>query len=810
MQGLIQDARHAARGLARGPVFTLTAVLSLAIGIGATTAIFSIVNTLLLTSPPGIGAPDRLVSMGRTQEGRGFDNMSWLNYVDYRDRNTTLSGLAAMEFQPRALSLAGSGGGEAVEGNVVSGNFFEVLQARPALGRFFLAEEDRTPRSHPVVVLSHHFWAERFNGDSSIVGGKIVLNGSPFTVVGVAAERFHGPAVLAPDLWVPVMASPLLGSPADILSNRAGVWLMAVGRLKPDVGLAEAQADLSILARQLEQSFPQENRGKGVRLAPISLFPRDIESVVRGFMAFLLALSGLVLLAAGTNVAGMLLARAAARRREIAVRLAIGASRGRLLQQLLTESVLLFLIAGAVGAVLARWLVAGLMSLLPRLPVQIVFEPRIEWRVLAFTLAVSLVAGLLAGLVPALQSTRPSLAPELRSDTSGSGSRLRLRSGLLVAQMAFSMLLLVIAGLFSRALMKARAIDPGFDPRGVQVASFDFNLARYDAASGQRFGDILLQRIQALPGVESVALTRMLPLNGGGLGLGGIDVPGREAPNPDVGWSADWNIVTPGYFDVMHMPLVAGRGFTDRDRDGAAEVAIINQTLAEQIWPGESAVGKTFLNDDRSLTVIGVARDAKYRSLGEAPRGFVYVAFGQRYNSRMSLIVRSAGGAGIAPQIRTLVAELDRNLPILNDATLEEQTAIGLFPQRVALWVAASLGGVALLLAVLGIYGVTAYGVARRTREIGIRIALGSPRASVLGLVLRQGVALASVGVALGVAATLGVTQLLRGLLYGVPGTDPVALGGAAALLVLAALVASWIPARRAARVDPVVALRSE
>ncbi|HSA56400.1 MAG TPA: ABC transporter permease [Gemmatimonadaceae bacterium] len=812
LDSFLHDARHALRGFVRGPVFTLTAILSLAIGIGATTAIFSLVDTLLLSTPPGIGAPERLVNVGRTQNGNGFDNMSWPNFVDYRDRNRTLSGLAALQFETRAVSLAGPDGGEALQGSIVSGNFFEVLQARPALGRFFLPEEDRTPRSHPVVVLNHAFWRERFNGDSAIVGRGLVLNGSPFTVVGVAAEGFHGPMVLAPDVWAPVMSAPLLGLPDDVLTSRASVWLMAIGRLAPEVGLTQAQADLSAIANQLEQSFAEVNRGQGVRLAPATLFPGDFQGIVNAFMAFLFALAGLVLLVAATNVAGMLLARAAARRREIAVRLAIGASRRRLLQQLLTESTLLFLIAGAAGAVLARWLVTGLIALVPRLPVQLGIEPQIDWRVLTFAIAVSLVAGLLAGLAPALQSTRPALAPELRGDASGAGggTRQRLRSGLLVAQMAFSTLLVVIAALFSRALVQARAIDPGFDPRGVQIATLDFNLANQDEEAAQRFAATLLERAAMIPGAEGVAMSRMLPLDGGGFGLGSIEVPGRPAPDPERGWIADWNIVTPGYFDVMRIPLVSGRVFNDADRAGATDVAIINQTLAERIWPGEDPVGKTFINDERPVTVIGVARDAKYRSLGEPKRGFVYVPLTQRYHHAMSLLVRGVPGAALAAPIRRLVAELNPALPILSAQTMETHAAIGLFPQRIALIIAGSLGAVALLLAVLGIYGVTAYGVARRTREIGIRIALGSPRVRVQRLVLRQGVVLAGIGVTLGLVAALAVARLLESLLYGVPGTDPLALGGAAVVLVLAALAASWIPARRAARVDPVVALRTE
>jgi predicted permease len=376
--------------------------------------------------------------------------------------------------------------------------------------------------------------------------------------------------------------------------------------------------------------------------------------------------------------------------------------------------------------------------------------------------------------------------------------------------MAFSMLLLVVAGLFGRALVRARTIDPGFDPRYVQVATLDLGLANHDSLTGRQFADRLVEGARAIPGVETAALSRMLPLDGGGLGLGGIEVPGREAPDPRRGWDEDWNVVSPGYFDVMRIPIVSGRAFSDADRAGGAEVAILNETFARRLWPDEVAVGKVLRNEGRTLTVIGVARDSKYRSLGESPRAFIYVPLAQRYMSQTSLLVRHSAGVSVAAPLRRLVAELDPTLPVLNEATLESHTAIGLFPQRVALWVASGLGGVALLLAVIGIYGVTAYGVAQRTREIGIRIALGSPRASVLNLVLGQGVRLGLIGVALGVGAAIAAAGLLKGMLYGVPGTDLVALGVAGGLLMLAALVASWLPARRAARVDPMVALRAE
>ena len=804
------DLRHSARSLVRSPVFTLTAILSIAIGIGAVTAIYSLVDTLLLRPAPGIGAPDRLVDVGRSQEGEGHDNVSYLNYADYRDRTTTLAGLAALEFTPRAISLAGPEGGEAVEASIVSGNFFEVLQARPALGRFFLPEEDRVPRANPVVVLSHRFWSERFGGDAAIVGRTLVLNGSPFTVVGVAAERFNGPRITAPDLWAPIMASPLIGGSEGTLRGRQFVWLNMIGRLAPDVSMDAAQAELSGIARQLQEAYPETNRGQGVSVMATGLLPGDFRGMLGAFMSLLLAVAGLVLLIASTNVAGMLLARAAGRRREIAVRLALGASRRRLLRQLVTESLLLFVAAGLAGFLLARVLVAGIVLLLPRVPTQLAFEPVLDWRVFLVALGVALIAGVLAGLAPGLQSTRPALVPSLKAGGGGGGHRQRLRSALLVTQMAFSMLLLVTAGLFARALVHARSIDPGFDPRNVQLASLDMGLTNYTAARGQQFALSLLERARELPGVQSVALSASLPLAGGGLGLGGIDVAGRTPPDPRRGWDADWNVITPDYFDVMRMSLVGGRAFTEADREGTPDVAIINQTLAGRLWPGEDPIGRTFRNEDRTVTVVGVARDAKYRTLGEGPRAFVYVPLAQRWFARASLLVRTAPDAQVAGAIRRLVAELEPSLPVLDQQPLAEYTSIGLLPQRVALWVAGTLGGVALLLALLGIYGVTAYTVTQRTREIGIRMALGAERARVLGLVLRQGVLLAGFGILAGTTVAFGVTRLMRALLFGLPSTDVIAFGGAALLLLAAALLASLVPARRAAGVEPSVALRTE
>lgn len=809
---LRQHVRYAARALTRSPIFALVAVLSVAIGSGATTAIVTLFDAMLLRPPPGVGHAERLVTVGRTQDGRGFDNFSFPTFQAYREARS-LSGLAALEIDPQAVSLAGPAGGEPIHLSAVSANLFDVLEARPGLGRFFAPDDDVVPGANPVVVLSHDFWKRRFAADPSILGRPLVLNGTPFTVVGVAARGFRGPFALAPDIWVPLAATTHLGMPAGMFTLRAGSWLMAIGRLAPSAGLGQARAELATIAARLAQDYPDAYDGQGVAVERATLFPGDAGSAIGGFLGLLLAIAGLVLIIASTNVAGMLLARAAARRREIAVRLALGASRAQLVGQLVMECLLLFGAAGVAGLVIAHWLVVGALALVPSLPMPLALDPHLDWRVLGFAFVVSLVTGLLAGVVPALQSTRPDLVPALKAGASpgGGGPRLRLRSGLLVAQIALSMVLLMVAGLFARTLAHARAIDPGFEPRDVYVASLDLGLAKYDEAQGRRVAGAILDQVGAVPGVRAAALAAMLPLGGGGLGLGTITVAGSEAPDLRRGWDADWNVVTPGYFAALGIPLVRGRDFASTDRDGSGDVAILNEAFAAALFPGEDPVGRSFTNEGRSVTVIGVARNAKYRSVVEAQRNFIYVPLAQRYLGRTNVLIKMSPGA-VAPgaAVRGIVSRVDPALPILRQEALSEETDGALFPQRVALLVSGGLGVVALLLALLGIYGVTAYGVVQRTREIGVRVALGAQRSHVITLVLRQGLVLAGIGVTAGALVALAATRLIRGLLYGVASTDVVALGGAAALLAFAALVASWIPARRAARLDPVIALRSE
>jgi predicted permease len=816
----LQDIRYAARLLRRNPVFAATAALSLAIGIGANTTIFTIANALLFKPPAGVVEPDRLVDVGRSQNGQGFDNGSYPNYLDVRTRNTVFTGVYAMRLGAEPLSLGGRDGAERIFGDMVTTNYFSVLGTRPHIGRLFAPEDGEQPGGTPLAVLSHPFWTRRFNGDPGVVGQILQLNGRPFTVVGVAPEGFHGTTVLTGDVWVPInMVGEL--SPrrsASILNSRESVWLVMGARLKSGVTVRQAQAEIANIGRALEQEFPVENRGKGLKVVASSPIPGN-GTPVAAFLAVLMGIVGLVLAIACANVAGVLLARATARRREIAVRLAIGAGRGRLIRQMLVESMLLFLIGGGMGLLLARVMTTLIVSLLPTLPVPVDVTLALDGRAVGFTLGLSLVAAVLSGLAPALSESRAEVVSALKADARGGPERLRLRNAFVISQVAFSIVLVVGAGLFVRALQRAAEIDPGFDPHGVELAALDFSLAGYTSDTGRVFERELIQRVRELPGVQSAALAAMVPLGGGGLGLGGLAVPGVEPPNGQRFFDADWNVVTPGYFATMKMALVSGRDFTDADREGTPSVVIVNETAARRWWPNQEAIGKTLLQQSfspdgaepaRTLTVIAVARDTKYRDLGEQPRRFVYVPGQQQYVPRATIIARSTQGQRLAADIRRLLASLNPNLPIVQSQTFEDYAALTLTPQRIAASVSGSLGLVGLLLAAIGIYGVTTYMVSSRTREIGIRVALGAQRRDVVRMVLRQGMMLALAGVAIGLALAAGVSRLLASLLFGIGPTDPLTFGGSAMLFCLIGLIACYIPARRATVVDAMEALRYE
>jgi predicted permease len=814
----MQDVRYAARLLRRSPLFAVTATLSLAVGIGANTTIFTVANALLFKSPAGVLDPGRLVDVGRSQNGQGFDNNSYPNYLDVRARNTVFTDIYTYRFGAEPMSLGGREGAERIFGDLVSTNYFSVLGTRAALGRLFAPADGDQPGATPLVVLSHRFWVRRFDADPSVVGTTLTLNGRPFTVIGVAPDGFHGTTILTGDVWVPVnMVGELTPRrSASILTSRQSVWLVMGARLKPGVSLQQAQAGLQTIGRALEREFPEQNRGRGLRVVASSPIPGN-GAPVAAFMGLLIAIVGLVLAIACANVAGVLLARATDRRREVAVRLAIGAGRGRLIRQMLIESVLIFLLGATAGLAVARTTTTLLLSMLPTLPVPIDMSLPLDARAIGFTLGLSLVAAIGAGLAPALSASGAEVISSLKADGRSAPDRLRLRNAFVVAQVAFSIMLIVAAGLFTRALQRAATIDPGFDPHGVELASLDFSLTGYVDDTARPFANNLIQRVRALPGVQSAALAAVLPLGASGMSLGGLLIPGVDPPLGRRMFDADWNIVTPGYFATMRSTLVAGRDFTDADRENTPSVAIVNETAARRWWPNQTALGRTMQQESfaegatmRTLTVVGVARDTKYRSLGEEPRNFVFVPLEQQYRSRMTIVARATEGQRLATEMRTLVASLNPNLPIIAAQTLDDYTSVGLIPQRVAASISASLGLVGLLLAVIGIYGVTAYMVASRTREFGIRMALGAQPSAVMRMVLRQGLTLTTIGSAIGLALAAGASRLLGSLLFGVGSTDPVTFVGAGVLFCAIGAIACYQPARRATTIDASQALRHE
>jgi predicted permease len=811
MNPLLDEIRYGVRILARNPRFTAVSAGILAVAMGANTALFGVVNSLFLKPRAGIASPGRLVDVGRTQDGSGFDTFSYPNYRDYRDENQVFSGLLAYGISQVPLSLGGDRGADRIFGTCVSGNFFEVLGVKPAWGRFFIPEEDGAPGTHPVAVISHRLWEARFGRDASALGGTVRINRMPFAVVGVAPAGFQGPGLEAPDVWIPLSMAPLIRSDPGLLESRQSVWLVGIGRLRQGASRDQAQADLSLIARRLESAYPDVNRGMGVRLLPSGRFPGEMRDIVLGFLAILMAIAGLFLLVASLNVAGMLLARAFARGKEFAVRRALGAGAGRLARQVLLETGLLFLLGGAGGFLLSLWMTDLLQALLPRLPFPVSADLAPDGRVLACSFLLPLAAGLLAGLLPARQASRTE--PLLMLKSAGQGSvrgTPRMRSLFVAGQVGVSLVLLMGAGLLARSLARAAAIDPGFEPEDVQIASLDLSVAGYQGEPALRLVDDLLERLRALPGVVSASTAADLPLDGSGMGLGGIVAPGKEPADGSGSYTADANVVSPAYFQTMGVRLVEGRGFQETDREGTPRVVVVNETVARRFWPGESALGKRLLLESSPLEVVGVAADGTYRWLGEAPRLFVYVPLRQYFFHRITLLARTSGGGSPAPAIRDLLREIDPDLPLVNAQSLVDYTAASLFPLRLAAAVAGGLGIVALILAAVGIYGVLSGNVIQRSREIGVRIALGAGTAEVVRMVVRDGLRFVLPGIVLGTMASFTLTRILSGLLLQVSPLDPATFVAVPLILCGAALVACYLPARRAARLDPMALLRNE
>ena len=802
MDALLRDVRYAARSLGRQPGFALAAVCTIALGITATTVVFSLVSALLLKPLP-VAEPERLVTVHEQRRGEvevmmGFSSFPLARYQAYRDASReVLSGLAGHHYDQGSLRT--EAGAEVVNSVAATANYFEVLGVRPVLGTGFSSDADRT--GAPQAVISHALWSARFGADPGVIGRTLHLDSRALTVVGVAPRGFAGIIVGLPvDVWMP--ASP--GDGAD-----GGTRLTLLGRLRPGMTPERASAALAVVSRQV----PPGPRAtvEGVKLQALTAVPGDFRGHLIGFMAMLFVTAALVLTIASTNVGGMLLARAEQRRREIAVRLAVGAGRLRLVRQLVTESLVLFLAGGALGVLLSSWLVRLASAFPLPIPARVELELGIDLRVLAFSAAAALVAGVVFGLAPALQATRGDVVAGLRDGGRGQAvRRTRLRSALVVAQLAMSLLLLVTAGLFARTLQNALAAEIGFNPDGVVVAGIDLAPHGYDEPRARRLQAQLLERVRALPGVTAAAYAVWPPMGGNSWTqtVEPGDPPANAAGEAVV---ASLGTVGAGYFETLEVPLVAGRGFAAADGPGATPVVVVDETLARRLWPGASPLGRHLEVADESREVIGVARSGKYESYTEEERAFAYLPLEQCPTASATLHVRSRmdDGATLAA-IRRELAALDPNLALEQAMPLPTLIGFSIFPQRLAAMLIGAFGLTGLLLAAIGLYGILAYQVSARTREIGIRMALGARAAGVVRLVVGGSLRLLLIGTALGLAAAFGVTRLLAGLLFGVTATDPATFVAVSTLLAGVALLASWLPARRATRVDPMIALRAE
>ncbi|HEV8431697.1 MAG TPA: ABC transporter permease [Pyrinomonadaceae bacterium] len=835
LEELLQDLRFGMRILLKNPGFTLVVVGTLALGIGANTAIFGLVDALLLRPLPVVKAPSELVLLMRGDGGG--PTLSYPDFTVLRERNEVLSDLALYTQAP--ISFGNNVRSEVVLGAMVSGNYFDVLEIKPSLGRAFLPEEDRTPGAHPVVVLSHSFWQSRFNSDRAVVGQTIVLNNRRFTVVGIAPPGFDGEtAPMKVSLWIPVMmmsamrSEPRESGTHDPLSNRHNENFGAIGRLKQGVSVIEAQAALETINRQLELSNPppteqgfNPNNDRSLRLiSPQGIMIGSIREMAVTSSGLAGATVLTVLLIACANVANLLMARAARRRKEVAVRLAMGATRWRLIRQLLTESVLLALVGATAGLFLAYWINQLLMAFKPPFPPPFTFSLDLSFdiRTFAFTFLLAAVTGVIFGLVPALQASRPDVLPALKDESNAESPRvpwLNLRNALVITQVALSLALLISTGLFVRTLRYARQIDLGFKPDQVLAVSFNLRLQGYDEAKGREFYRQILERLERLPGVQTVSVTNLLPL--GFMWLSTPVVPeNREVPPNERVFAGDVSVDSK-YFETIGTPLLRGRDFTAQDTIKSPPVAIVSEKLAHSLWPevndpGE-ALGKRLRvgrSNPISCEVIGVAKDSRnniFNRLDREPEPTIYRPFAQNYSAFASLIVRTDGDPrGLISAVRREVAALDENLPPQDLQPLSETVSLASWSARTGAAVLGVFGLLGLVLAAIGIYGVMSYSVSRRTREIGLRMALGAETRDVIKLIVKQGMGLTLIGAMIGVMLAVAVTRLLASLLYGVTATDPATFAGVVLFVIGVAVLACYLPARRATKVDPMMALRCE
>ena len=832
MPSFWRDVRYAVRTLVRAPGFTAIIVCTLALGIGANTAIFSLLDQVLLRRLP-VKDPERLIQLddpgtfrGRTMNNRTF---SYPMYQDFRDRNDVFSGVLARA--QVAATISWKGRAERVTGELVSGNFFDVLGTRPHLGRLFTQSDDTTPGGHPVAILGHGYWTRRFGSDPTVLNQSITVNGHPMTVVGVAASGFTGVDVGgASDVYVPIMMKAQMTPTWNDLDNRRSRWVNIFARLKPGVTMEQADAGMQVLFKQiLEQDikeytdaterFRTRFLAKTLVLMPGQKGESNIRRQFSDSLIVLMAMVGLLLVIACANVANLLLARATSRHKEVAIRLAVGAGRMRIVRQQLAESLVLALSGGALGLIVASWTGALLIGSLPGASdgsVTLSSDP--DLRVMSFTLGLSIATALLFGIAPAIQSTRSGVAGTLKDEAGGvvgGTGHARVRKGLVVAQVALSVMLLAGAALFARSLYNLRSLDPGFTVDRLLSFGIDPSLSGYDQPRAKALYKGAQERLAALPGVRSVSMSSIAPLSGNGW-QATMRMDGYT-PKQDENMNISINSVGPGFFATLGIPLIAGRELTDRDVEGAPQAVVINEAMARYYWGSErNAIGKRlgYRRDQRGfpLEVVGVVKDSKDTSLRDEIPRFMYPSYQQEPDlTEMNFFVRTqADAAGVTAAVRDAIRALDPALPIYGVKTMEAQASESLFVERMVAWLSAAFGALATLLAAIGLYGVMSYAVARRTREIGIRMALGAERRAVLWLVLREVALLSIVGIAGGLAISLYATRFVKAHLFGLSATDPATLAIAAATIALVAFLAGYLPARRASALDPMLALRTE
>jgi predicted permease len=805
-----QDIRYAWRSLMSSPGFSALAILTLALGIGANSTIFSWIDGTLLNPIPGVTNTADLVTLNRSASVRDPKEFSYPDYLDLRTQNSSLASLAASSVRP--MDLTGGAHPEHSWGAVTSANYFDVLGIRPVLGRTFLPSEDQAPGGAPVVVISNRLWKLRFGGDARAVGKTMQINKHDYQIVGVMPPDFQGsqPGVRA-DIWVPVTMQQQIISNYDRLHDRGDNWLVLQGRLAPHVTLEQAQADVDTRMKNLAAEFPNDHKSENV----VTLFPQwrgpfGANAYLYFLLPMLMAISGFVLLLACANVANLILVRSFGRRREIAVRLSVGATRWRVVRQFLVESVMISVAAGVVAMMITAWTASSFSRFIPPSSVPIVLNISANTTVLLATFLISLLTGFLFGVLPALRASDLSPMAVLKEDTgssTGSVRKARLSSTLVVAQIALSLLLLVCSGLFIRSFRASKAADPGFNSSGVFLISYNLFPAGYNAATGEEFHKQLLDKVRQIPGVTSASIADWVPLgySTNSTVVGPEGYVAQQHESMDISQAT----IGPDYLKTMEIPLVAGRELTERDSGNAQPAVLVNESFVKRFWPNQNAVGKRVDADGMTFTVVGVAKDSKYNTIGEAPRPIIYTPILQDYTPIATLHVRVAGAPlGYAKIVEKTIHSLNADLPLYDQTTLEARVEAASTGSRIAGTFVGAFGALALILAAVGIYGVISYTTRQRTHEIGIRLALGAQRADVFRLVLSNGVKLILVGLGIGFVLSIALTRFLSAVLFQVRASDVLTYSVVGLLLACVALIACYLPARRAMRVDPMVALR--